>query len=354
MPHGTEVDLVQGHIEFDRNPVAYPPPKKRAQQPSIFGPCLLWQSGGSRCHLVGRYSLGLGHIALDGDPALPKKGLNIPTHPHFSAHVYCGETAGRIKTPLGTEVDLGLDHIVLDGTQLPPKGVQQPPLSARVYYGQTVAHLCYCWALVLYVSTFVTVTKKRKISLRHFPHIYSVARMTEWCISSVAWCRELSWSRETQDQTAMARSRPRPTYQGSENIVSRLPYWTQASRCKSLRDLRGTAGQSTSFVGHILCSTAVVQMDVIGVEVRSHIVMLRRQVCVCSQLNRAESITSICILCCQWKFRLSTLHLIRPTFFHVLHSTAKFLQKYKATENRICILFGHEVDRQLRTLCTIM
>jgi len=23
--------------------------------------------------------------------------------------------------------------------------------------------------------------------------------------------------------------------------------------------------------------------------------------------------------------------------------TAKFLQKYKATENRICILFGHEV-----------
>ena len=33
--------------------------------------------------------------------------------------------------------------------------------------------------------------------------------------------------------------------------------------------------------------------------------------------------------------------------------TAKFLQKYKATENRICSLFGHEADRQLRNLCTI-
>jgi len=31
------------------------------------------------------------------------------------AHVYCGQTAGWMKTPLGTEVDLGAGHIVLDG-----------------------------------------------------------------------------------------------------------------------------------------------------------------------------------------------------------------------------------------------
>ena len=52
-----------------------------------------------------------GHIVLDGDTApLPKKG-----HPQFLAHVYCGQTAGWIKTPLGTGVDLGPGHFVLDG-----------------------------------------------------------------------------------------------------------------------------------------------------------------------------------------------------------------------------------------------
>jgi len=40
--------------------------------------------------------------------------------PQFSAHVYCGQTAGWIKMPLGTEVDLGPGHIVLDGEPAPP------------------------------------------------------------------------------------------------------------------------------------------------------------------------------------------------------------------------------------------
>jgi len=47
----------------------------------------------------------------------PKKGHSSP---HFSAHVYCGETAEWIKTPLGTEVGMG--------TELSPqKGAQQLP-----------------------------------------------------------------------------------------------------------------------------------------------------------------------------------------------------------------------------------
>jgi len=33
--------------------------------------------------------------------------------PQFSAHVYCGQTAGWIKMPLGTEVGLGSNDIVL-------------------------------------------------------------------------------------------------------------------------------------------------------------------------------------------------------------------------------------------------
>ena len=50
--------------------------------------------------------VGLGPclIVLDGDPAPPKKGGQTP---HFSVHVYCGQTAGWIKMPIGTEVDLG-------------------------------------------------------------------------------------------------------------------------------------------------------------------------------------------------------------------------------------------------------
>jgi len=52
-------------------------------------------------------------IVLDGDPALPQKGH---THPHFSAHVYCGQTAGWIKVPLGMKVGVGPGNIVLDGT----------------------------------------------------------------------------------------------------------------------------------------------------------------------------------------------------------------------------------------------
>ena len=56
---------------------------------------------------------------LDGDPAPPtRKG---DSSPHFSAYVCCGQTAGWIKMPLGTEVGLGPGHIVLDGDLSPPK-----------------------------------------------------------------------------------------------------------------------------------------------------------------------------------------------------------------------------------------
>jgi len=55
--------------------------------------------------------LGSGHIVLDGDPAPPNKGHS----PHFSVHVYCGQTAGWIKMPLGMKVGLGPGHIVLHG-----------------------------------------------------------------------------------------------------------------------------------------------------------------------------------------------------------------------------------------------
>jgi len=46
-----------------------------------------------------------------------------------------------MKTPLGTEVDLGSGHIVLDGVQAPAKGAQHPRPSFRpMSIVATVAH----------------------------------------------------------------------------------------------------------------------------------------------------------------------------------------------------------------------
>jgi len=64
--------------------------------------------------------LGPGNFVLLEERAPPfQKGTESP---QFSAHVYCGQTAGWIKMTLGVEVGLGPGHIVLDGDPaLPPK-----------------------------------------------------------------------------------------------------------------------------------------------------------------------------------------------------------------------------------------
>jgi len=50
-----------------------------------------------------------------------------------------------MKTPLGTEVDLDPDHIVLDGVPAPAKEAQQPPPILRpMSIAATVAHLSFC------------------------------------------------------------------------------------------------------------------------------------------------------------------------------------------------------------------
>jgi len=56
-----------------------------------------------------------------------------------------------MKTPLGTELDLGSGHIVLDGfPALRERGTAQPPSFRPMSIVATVAHLSYCWALVSY------------------------------------------------------------------------------------------------------------------------------------------------------------------------------------------------------------
>jgi len=55
-----------------------------------------------------------------------------------------------MKTPLGTELDLGAGHIVLDRfPALRKRGTAPPPSFRPMSMVDTVAHLSYCWALVI-------------------------------------------------------------------------------------------------------------------------------------------------------------------------------------------------------------
>ena len=87
--------------------------------------------------------LGPGHIVLDGDPAaLPQKGGRAC--PQFLAHFYCGQTAGWMKTTLGTEVDLSTDRIVLVVVPAVCERGTAAPLFSPMSIVATVAHLSYC------------------------------------------------------------------------------------------------------------------------------------------------------------------------------------------------------------------
>ena len=137
---GMEVGLGPGDFVFDG---IHPAPQKTGHSPHpIFGPCLLWPKGWMdqdatlyrgkrprrRCVRWGRSS------------ATPKRG----TAPSFRPMRFCGQTAGWMNTPLGTEVDLGPGHIVSHGDPAPnEKGAQQPPSFRPVSIVATVVHLSY-------------------------------------------------------------------------------------------------------------------------------------------------------------------------------------------------------------------
>jgi len=87
------------------------PSPKGAQPLTIFRPYLLWPN--SSMHPDGTWSEDPSNIVLDGDPALRQS-------PQFLAYVYCAKMAGWIKMPLGMEVGVGRDHIVLNGDPAAP------------------------------------------------------------------------------------------------------------------------------------------------------------------------------------------------------------------------------------------
>jgi len=108
-----------------------PPTPKGAEPHPIFGPCLLWPNGcmDQDDTWCGRRPRPTQHCVRCG-PSYPQKKGHAHPYP-ILAHVYCCQMAGWMKTPLGSEVDLGSGHIVLDGVLAPAKGAQQPPLFGR-------------------------------------------------------------------------------------------------------------------------------------------------------------------------------------------------------------------------------
>ena len=113
------VGLSLGDIVLDFDP-AHPPLK--GHSPQFLANVGCGQTAGWIQKPLGtEVNLDPGDVMLMGSQ-LPLEGAQ------FSLDVYCSQMAGWTKTPLGTsEVDLGPGHIVIDGSQLTAKGAQQPP-----------------------------------------------------------------------------------------------------------------------------------------------------------------------------------------------------------------------------------
>jgi len=107
-----------------------PPPQKWGGAPKFSGHVYCGQTAGwIKMPLGMKVGLIPGHCVLDGDPAPSHKGVGAP--PKFSAHFYCSQTAECIKMPLGMEVGLSPGDFVLDGDPAPLFKQGAEPLNFR-------------------------------------------------------------------------------------------------------------------------------------------------------------------------------------------------------------------------------
>jgi len=107
MKLGMQVRFGLGHIVLDGDPAGPSSPPQRGTAPPIFGPYLL-RPNGCMDQDVTWYGARPRprRLCVRWGPRSPpqKKGRSPP--PQFSAHFYCGQTAGCIKMPLCTDVGL--------------------------------------------------------------------------------------------------------------------------------------------------------------------------------------------------------------------------------------------------------
>jgi len=103
-------------IEVDRELGTQLPAPKRGQSPPFSAHFYCGQTAGcTKMPLGMEVGLGAGDFVLDGDPASPSPNRA----PNFAAHVCCVQTARWIKMPLDTEVGLGPVDVVLDRDSAP-------------------------------------------------------------------------------------------------------------------------------------------------------------------------------------------------------------------------------------------
>jgi len=115
--------------------------------------------------------------------------------PQFSVHIYCGQTAGWMKIPLGTEVDLSPGYIVLDGDPAPPRerGTAAPHFSANVYcgHGRPSQLLRSCCSVCLCVCEQVgcrTITST--ILYRFSPYFARGSESEMWSLRRLMFVRQ--------------------------------------------------------------------------------------------------------------------------------------------------------------------
>jgi len=150
-----EVGLGPGDFVFDRDPYLTKrgTPTGHNHPHPIFGPCLLWPNGW----------IDQDATWYRGEPRPRRRSVRwgrsspLKGHsPQFSVHVYYSQTTGWLKAPLGTEVDLGPGHIVLDGVPaLLEGGTAAPLFTAHVYCGHgrlSQLLLSSCTTLVIVAS----------------------------------------------------------------------------------------------------------------------------------------------------------------------------------------------------------
>jgi len=135
MKLGMPVGLGPGHIVLDWNPAEISSPK-RGRSPPVFYAYLLWPNCWMDQDVTWQGSRPQPkRHCVNGDQApLSERGQS----PQFSARVYCGQTAGWIKMPLGRQVGLSQSDCVSLGPRSPlPKTGAEPPIFGRVYCGET-------------------------------------------------------------------------------------------------------------------------------------------------------------------------------------------------------------------------
>jgi len=124
----------------------------------------------------------------------PKRGHSPPT----LTHVYCDQTAGWIKMPLGMEVGVGPGRIVLDGDPAPrPKKGHSPPIFGRCLLwpncrpSQLLLSTCFIKHLVGRVASGEIIVQLLKSKC--LPALYAIAWTHEhWTVISLDHWSSLS------------------------------------------------------------------------------------------------------------------------------------------------------------------